>query len=72
MGKDYIDMVHDKSWKYAFRNAQIFWNFIYSYFNKDLARSMESINTEHTSPHSRLPEKNSHILQTFFKFFSKT
>ncbi len=51
MRKDYIGMVHDKSWKYVFGNAQIFWNFIYSYFNKDLARSivpgsMESINTE--------------------------
>ncbi len=68
MGKDYIDMVHDKIWKYVFGNAQIFRDFIYSYFNKDLARSMESINTEHTSPRiPQSPEKNSQILQNSLK-----
>ncbi len=51
MSKKYSGMVHDKSWKYVFGNAQIFRDFIYSYFNKDLARSivpgsMLSINTE--------------------------
>ncbi|MGI9256117.1 MAG: Rpn family recombination-promoting nuclease/putative transposase [Salinispira sp.] len=51
MGNDHIGMVHDQSWKYAFENPQIFWHFIYSYFNKDLALSivpgsMLSIKTE--------------------------
>ncbi len=59
MSKKYIGMVHDKSWKYAFRNAQIFRDFIYSYFNKDLAQSIvpgsiERIDSEHTSPSSFL------------------
>ncbi len=52
MSGKYIGMVHDKSWKYAFRNAQIFQDFIYSYFNKGLARSIvpgsiERIDSEH-------------------------
>ncbi len=51
MSEKYIGMLHDQSWKYAFENPQIFHDFIYSYFNKDLARSivpgsMLSINTE--------------------------
>ena len=52
MSGKYIGMVHDKSWKYAFRNVQIFHDFIYSYFNKGLARSIvpgsiERIDSEH-------------------------
>ncbi|MGI9255434.1 MAG: Rpn family recombination-promoting nuclease/putative transposase [Salinispira sp.] len=44
-------MVHDKSWKYVFENPRIFRDFIHSYFNTDLARSivpgsMLSINPE--------------------------
>ncbi len=40
MSGKYIGMVHDQSWKYVFENPQIFRDFIYSYFNKDLARSI--------------------------------
>ncbi len=54
-------MVHDQSWKYAFRNPQIFRDFIHSYFNKDLAQSIvpgsiERIDTEHI--HKNEPKRS--------------